>query len=255
MRKVLWNMELILAILAAYSFTMCLIQLGDCQNQVDFSPRGNVWNVLLPIGWLPSSTRAVLEDSNGDFYIGDLGIDTDTIQKFSSEGKYICSYFVNNKERQFWIEKQRNLQVKESNDTFQVFLDGKQISETVKEEEGNRNLQKFIQKYGTNSMVTDLVCVFSSNEIVLYAKDCLLGEIPLSDEEQTEFSSGHQESEGSLHWLTVRMHDGRTIQLEKILNSDVCFGGVFGSLVTLAIVIGSVLFPPQKDPDEEEESL
>ena len=67
---------------------MTLVQLGNCQNQVDFSARGNVLNVLNPVGFF-SAGRAVLEDSEKNIYVSNLGADTDTIQKFSQEGEYI----------------------------------------------------------------------------------------------------------------------------------------------------------------------
>ena len=42
------------------------------------------------------------------------------------------------------------------------------------------------------------------------------------------------------------MDDGRKIKLEKIFNSDVCFGGVFDIFVEIAIILGMVLSKDEK---------
>lgn len=243
-KKKLWLVEIIVTLLAVYSIIMTFIQLGNCQNQVDFSPRGNVLNVLSPTG-IFSAGRAVLEDSDGNLYISDLGADTDTIQKFNQDGKYICSYFVNNKERSFWIEN-RKLSVIQGEDGFEVYVDDQLVNQCSYEKEQETDLRKFIQDYGSEQEDTDLICVFSSNEIILYAKDCLLGSIPLSKTEIEEFAEAQQESEGSLFLWTVHMDDGRKIKLEKIFNSDVCFGSLFDIFVEIAIILGMILSKDEK---------
>ncbi|MGN0293742.1 MAG: hypothetical protein ACI4D3_07050 [Lachnospiraceae bacterium] len=249
MKKKLCIIEIFLVVFALYSIIMTLIQLGDCQNQVDFSARGNVLNVLNPVGFF-SAGRAVLEDSEKNIYVSNLGADTDTIQKFSQEGKYICSYFVNDKERLFWIEY-CNLSV-ELSEEFLVFIDGELMIQRAYADGEKDYLQKTVHEYGSYSGDTDIICVFSANEIILYAKDYLLGEIPLSEMEIEEFATVQLESDGSLFFWTVTMEDGRKIRLEKILNSDICYGGVFSILIDIALILGFVITSDKKRTEKIE---
>lgn len=244
MKKKLCVIEIFLIFFALYSIIMTLVQLGNCQNQVDFSARGNVLNVLNPVGFF-SAGRAVLEDSEKNIYVSNLGADTDTIQKFSQEGEYICSYFVNDKDRLFWIEY-CNLSVKLSED-FLVFIDNKLMIQRAYAEGEKDYLQKMINEYGSYNGNTDIICVFSASKIILYAKDYLLGEILLSETEIEEFATVQQESDGSLFFWTVTLEDGRKIKLEKILNSDICYGSIFSILIDIALILGFVITSDKKN--------
>lgn len=61
-----------------------------------------------------------------------------------------------------------------------------------------------------------------------------------------QYRNLQKKSEGSLFLWTVHMDDGRKIKLEKIFNSDVCFGGVFDIFVEIAIILGMVLSKDEK---------
>lgn len=103
--------EVILAICSIVFFFMGAVQLSASEGQVEFARRGNVIGVCFPLTNFICN-KSVLADPQGNLYVSGLGGDTCVIQKFTPEGKYVCSYTVaDSRAFKYFISEDGDLQV------------------------------------------------------------------------------------------------------------------------------------------------
>lgn len=166
--KQFWITETILVFFSFILFFASLSAYYNCDGQVSTEKRDNVFSLLNPINLV--SNKSVLEDSKGNLYIGNLSGDGMAVQKYNKDGRYLCSYLIDEKYRRYEVDAQDRL----------LICDG-------------------VQKY-------------------CYVQDQLTNITELTRKEQVDSQTKEQQTEGTIVFWTVRLKNGTSIHLEKILS-------------------------------------
>ena len=139
---------LIQAILTIVAFSSWIAGLAAPDGgQVDFRKRGNIIGVCNPTTNLICK-KSVLQDSKGNLYVKGLGGDH-VIQKFSQEGKYICSIMLDERDYPvYFLDDEDRLYIYfdcETEGAIYQYENNQLISETLLSEEENKEMQAYEQ--------------------------------------------------------------------------------------------------------------
>lgn len=83
---------------------MVIVELYTFEGQVTYEKRGNILEEL-SIDSLIFSSNTLIESEEGNLYICNFGDANGSIQKFTKDGKYVCSYLVSGRVKKFYFEK------------------------------------------------------------------------------------------------------------------------------------------------------
>ena len=137
--------QVILTIVAFVSWIAGLAAPGG--GEVDFRKRGNIIGVCNPATNLICK-KSVLQDSRGNLYVKGLGGDH-VIQKFSQEGKYICSIMLDERDYPvYFLDDEDRLYIYVDCETEGVIFqyeNNQLIAEPLLSEEENKEMQSYEQ--------------------------------------------------------------------------------------------------------------
>lgn len=185
--KKFWITETILTIISFILLFVVLSYHNNSDGHVGAEKRDNVLSNLNPINII--SEKTVLEDSKGNLYIGNMAGDTLAIQKYTDQGMYVCSYYVDNKYR--------------------------------------------IYEFDEN----DMLSIYNSEKKYQYINDQLIGVTQPSDKEIFDSQYIEQQSDGNVIFWTVKLKNGRSIQLQKIVSLNMDYSNMLMFCVDLILLI------------------
>ena len=121
--KKFWITECVLACISFVLLFVVLSSYNNCDGHVSLEKRDNVLSNLNVINIF--SEKTVIEDFEGNLYIGNMSGDSLTVQKYTGQGKYICSYYVYSKYRIYGIDENSRFYI--YNDEMKYWYEGEQL--------------------------------------------------------------------------------------------------------------------------------